>query len=123
MKPLLLIPLLLASCAQYKVDPSTRAVTFTTFGTDFDAVEATPDRLVIVKQNQSKVAMSAIRTVGTIATTYIANDMLKYVRGQQTAETVGAQKADVAKEGAEQITKRAQIKADAAVESLRIITP
>lgn len=120
MKPLLLIPTLLASCASYKSDPTTGSFSVTTFGTDADAISATKDSFVVIKQNQSKVAMSAIRTTGTIASTYLVNDMLKFVRGQEASEVIGAQKADVAKEGMREATKQTQIKADAATEALRI---
>lgn len=124
MKLLMFIPLFLASCAQYKVDPPpTRAVTFTTFGTDFDAAEVSADKLVIIRQNQSKVIMSAIRTAGTTASTWIVNDMLKYVRGQEASEVTNGQNADVAKESMREVTKQTQIKSDAAVETIKTITP
>jgi hypothetical protein len=120
---LALSALTFSSCATFKGNAHTGDYQATVVGTDAAEMAVTPDGMVIRGLNQSKAFMSTIRTVGTIASTWIVNDMMKYVRGQDAAEVVGGQKADVAKTALKESTEKVKIVEGAKVEALKIITP
>ncbi len=120
---LLLLCALTPSCARYSADPATGRVSFTVVATDFDKLSVSPTELYAEKVNQSKSTMSAIRTIGTIGTTAIVNGMLETVNANAAAVDMNASNNAAAGVLAKESTKQVGINADAAVESLKIVTP
>jgi hypothetical protein len=96
-----------------------------TFMTDLGAGKFTKSGAVVANQNQTKVALSAIRTAGTVATTIAAAnalaDQTAILSTNSTKEVLGAQQAG---------TAAAKIKSDTAlglgaqsVEKVKILNP
>jgi hypothetical protein len=91
-----------------------------TVGTDLEGAETSADGMKIARQDQSKVANSAIKTAGTLGAAAITAGMLEGMNADNlAADTALAQEATkqtALKEG----TKRAATASKAAVETAKI---
>jgi hypothetical protein len=123
---LLLSVLLGVSCAKYSgatyaggsITSEYEAITVMT---DITAAKFGPRGTTIAGQNQSRVPISAIRAATTLGTASILAGTQELLSNNSTKEVLGAQQADVAKQGLKAGIDKAKI--DAGVETTRILNP
>lgn len=122
----LLIPLLflpLVSCTVMSGNAQKGTFTYVSFGGDAKGLEISASGAKAAEVNNSKSALSAIRTVGTISTAMVVNSMLENVQASKTSEVVNASNNATANVAAKEATKQAKIAADASTQALKITTP
>jgi hypothetical protein len=103
MKFLLLISVLLTSCANY----SGNGYHATILGTNHKGYHQTADSLSFDESNQSQVALSAIRTVGTLGTAWITMKGMLGISDNSTKEVTNASDNTLKAHQASEVTKRA----------------
>lgn len=125
MKAILLISLvlMLPSCAQIKGNSITGEYSATFVMTDVGAYSQTSKRAVMSKMNQSKVALSAIRTVGVYGGALVAGNLAEAVSQHGSNEVINASNNAAAGIAAKEATKQAAISAKSAEELARIAKP
>jgi hypothetical protein len=109
MRILLLIPIIFASCASYRGNSNTGEYSATIFATNHTGYRQSSEQLSFDSSNQSQAALSAIRTVGTVAGAWITMKGMLGISDNSTKEVTNASDNALKSHQASEVTKRAAL--------------